>query len=67
MLRARQSITELKERAAELTGRLGNSDTLIDTLREQLAVKDKHIAKQAEQITQLIARLGTFGTMGGAA
>ena len=67
VLRARQSITELKERAAELTGRLGNSDTLIDTLREQLAVKDKHIAKQAEQITQLIARLGTFGTMGGAA
>ena len=37
------------------------------TLREQLAVKDKHIARQSEQITQLIARLGAFGPMGGAA
>ena len=41
VLRARETITELKERAAELTGRLGNSDTLVTTLREQLAVKDK--------------------------
>jgi uncharacterized coiled-coil protein SlyX len=67
VLRARQSITELRERAAELTGRLGHADTLVATLREQLAVKDKQLAKQAEQITALIARLGGFGSTGGAA
>ena len=38
-----------------------NADTLLDTLREQLAVKDRQIAKQTDQVTQLIARLGAFG------
>ena len=61
VLRARENILLLKTQAAELTGRLANADTLLDTLREQLAVKDKQIAKQTDQVTQLIARLGTFG------
>jgi uncharacterized coiled-coil protein SlyX len=57
VLRARETVTALKTQVAELTGRLAHSDLVRDTLREQLAVRDKQIAQQANQLTQLIARI----------
>ena len=64
VLRARETVTAVKAQVGELIGRLAQSDLIRDTLREQLAVKDKQIAQQGTQLTQLIAR---FGRDGGAA
>jgi hypothetical protein len=61
VLRARETITTLKTQVAELRGRLGQADILLDTLREQLTSKDRQLAKQADQVTQLIASLGRTG------
>ena len=61
VLRARETITALKTQVAELTGRLAQADLVRDTLREQLAVKDKQIAQQANQLTQILGRLGHNG------
>ncbi|RYP87711.1 hypothetical protein EKO23_04775 [Nocardioides guangzhouensis] len=55
------TIAGLRERAAELQGRLGHADALVETLRDQLSIKDRQLAKQGDQITQLIARLGMIG------
>ena len=67
VLRAREAITALKTQIAELSGRLAQADLVRDTLREQLAVKDRQISKQAEQITGLIHNAGRIGRIGGAA
>lgn len=61
MLRMRETVTALSAQVAELTGRLSQSDLVIDTLRDQITVKDKQLNQQANQLTQLIGRLGTFG------
>lgn len=58
VLRARETVVALRVQVAELTGRLAHCDTLINTLLEQLGTKDKQLAKQADQLTQAIARLG---------
>lgn len=65
VLRARETILKLRTQAAELTGRLTHADTLVETLREQLVTKDRQLAKQADQLTQLIGRLGVV--LGGGA
>jgi len=61
VLRARETITALRVQVGELTGRLSHSDALVTTLGEQLAQKDRQLAKQADHLTQLICRLGAFG------
>ena len=61
VLRARDTITALKAQVAELSGRLAQTDLVRDTLREQLAVKDKQIGQQTALLTQLVARLGQGG------
>jgi hypothetical protein len=67
VLRARETITALKAQVAELSGRLAESDVVRDTLREQLAVKDKQIAHQSTQLAQLTGIIGRLGQLGGAA
>lgn len=64
VLRARETVTVLKAQVAELTGRLAEADMVRDTLREQLAVKDKQIAQQAGHLTQLTNILGRLGQSG---
>lgn len=61
VLRARASLEALKIQVAELTGRLSLADATVETLREQLAVKDKQLGRQGDQISQLIGRLGIVG------
>jgi hypothetical protein len=70
VLRARATVTALTAQVAELTGRLAQADLVRDTLREQLAVKDKQLAQQSSQLTQLtqlLGRLTQTGQLGGAA
>ena len=61
VLRARETITALRVQVGELTGRLRHSDALVTTLGEQLAQKDRQLAKQADHLTQRVGRLGAFG------
>ena len=71
IIRSRQAETELREQSARLRGELDQAETVLATLREQLAVKDKQLAKRDEQITQLTTllstSLGRFHAAGGAA
>jgi len=59
VLRARETVAALKTQVAELTGRLAHSDLVRDTLREQLAVKDKQIAQQASGAPRASLQRGT--------
>lgn len=61
LVRSRDTVLSLRVELAGLTGRLNEADMVRDTLREQLSVKDRQIAQQATQITQLIARLSAAG------
>lgn len=67
VLRARDTITALTAQVGELTGRLANTDTLVTTLRQQLDVKDKQLAKQADQVSQLTTAIMRLATIGSAA
>ncbi|QGN58095.1 hypothetical protein [Nostocoides sp. HKS02] len=57
VLRARESVTALRVQIAELTGRLAAAEGLSDTLREQLAQKDRQIAKQGDLLSRLIGQI----------
>lgn len=67
VLRARETLTALRVQVGELTGRLGHADTLVSTLTDQLAYKDRQLATQAAQLTQLTQLLGRLAAAGGAA
>lgn len=68
VVRARETITALRLQVAELTSQVRHQGTASAALYEQLATKDKQLARQADQLTQLIGRLGAvLAATGGAA
>lgn len=57
VLRARESVTALRVHVAELTGRLTAAEQLSDTLRDQLAQRDRQLTKQGELLSRLIGQI----------